>query len=71
MTTLYIAGPMGTPEHATAARQLHNADFALTDNPAEADGVVTLPTMPAKTVRAWLTQASNDRRMARLGKGAR
>lgn len=62
MTILYIAG---TPNEAMVT-QLTAAGYSLTTDPAMADGIVTLPTMPAHTVRWWLTEASNRDHMTRL-----
>lgn len=67
MTTLFIAG---TPDEATVA-QLANAGYYLTHDITIADGIVTLPGTPARTVRGWLTQADHDRHMGYVTGGAK
>jgi len=65
MTTLFIAG---TPDEATVT-QLLKASYNLTDDLTLADGVVTMPGTPARTVRGWLTQADHDRHMGYMTGG--
>lgn len=64
MTTLFIAGARDNDEtYEAACDQLLKAGYSLAGDPVFADGIVTMPGTPARTVRGWLTQADHDRHM--------
>lgn len=55
-TILYIPRtPDDDEAYESACIQLLRAGYIIADAPCIADGIVTLPTMPARTVRDWLS----------------